>query len=120
MDRKFTLNDIRVLRPSLIGEKEVFIIKTTNNDMFLELYLNTYYGCEYTLYAGDFEELEGGVIDDVDYEDEETVLNLIVNLLEDLCVCGNRITKMVESEIPMFEERTELKWREKVATFKRD
>ena len=30
------------------------------------------------------------------------------------------ITKMVQSEIPMFEERTELKWREKVAAFKRD
>jgi hypothetical protein len=108
------------LQPSLMVEKEIYIIESSNTKLYLEWYLNTNYGCEYTLYAGDFAELEGGVIDDVDYEDEETVLNLIVTLLEDLCVCGNRIMKMVESEIPMFEERTELKWREKVATFKRD
>jgi hypothetical protein len=108
MDRKFTLNDIRVLRPSLIGEKEVFIIKTTNNDMFLELYLNTYYGCEYTLYAGDFAELEGGVIDDVDYEDEGTVLNLIVNLLPSICQDVRNVPKHVCLQNSV--ERTSILW----------
>ena len=120
MNRKFSLIDIKELKPSLMGDKEVYIIKTTKNDLFLEVYLNTKYGCEYTLYGDDYAEIEGGVIDDVEYENSDIVEQLFVDLLEDLCVCGNRITKMVESEIPMFEERTELKWREKVATFKRD
>ena len=60
--------DIKELKPSLMGDKEVYIIKTTKNDWFLEVYLNTEYGCEYTLYGDDYSEIEGGVIDDVEYE----------------------------------------------------
>ena len=119
MNRKFSLTDIKSLNPSLKGDKEVFIIKAANTYTYLEIYLNTDHGCEYTLYEDDFSEIDGGVIDDVDYESDDNVANLILYLLEDLGVKGHDIIKMAEADIPMFDDKTELKWKEKVEAIKK-
>jgi hypothetical protein len=40
-------------------------------------------------------------------------------LLEDLGVKGHDIIKIAESDIPMFDDKTELKWKEKVEAIKK-
>lgn len=119
MNRKFSLTDIKTLNPSLKGDKEVFIIKAANTNTYFEIYLNTDHGCEYALYEADFSEIDGGVIDDVDYESDDNVANLILYLLEDLGVKGHDIIKIAESDIPMFDDKTELKWKEKIEAIKK-
>ena len=120
MDSKFTVEDIRILQPSLIVEKEIYLIEQEAAKLYLEVYLNTDYGFEYELYDQDYDQIDGGVVDDVDYENDDIVVSLIVDLLEELRIKGSNITKIPETEISEFEEHADLMWRKKVETLKRE
>lgn len=120
MDSKFTVEDIRILQPSLKVEKEIYIIEQEASKLYLEVYLNTDYGFEYELYDQDYDQIDGGVVDHVDYENDDIVVDLIVALLDELGIKGNNITKMPETEISGFEAHADLMWRKKVETLKRE
>ena len=120
MDRKFSLQDVMQLQPSLMVEKEIYIIESSNTKLYLEWYLNTNYGCEYALYGNDFEEIDGGVVDDIEYENNICVMRLFVGLLKDMNERGKSISKMAETDIPTFEDCVELKWKDKVDAIKRE
>ena len=120
MDSKFTVEDIRILQPSLKVEKEIYIIEQEASKLYLEVYLNTDYGFEYELYDQDYDQIDGGVVDHVDYENDDIVVNLIVDLFDELKIKGSNITKMPETEISGFEAHADLMWRKKVETLKRE
>lgn len=120
MDSKFTVEDIRILQPSLKVEKEIYLIEQEAAKLYLEVYLNTDYGFEYELYDQDYDQIDGGVVDHVDYENDDIVVELIVALLDELGIKGNNITKMPETEISGFEAHADLMWRKKVETLKRE
>ena len=120
MDSKFTVEDIRILQPSLKVEKEIYLIEQEAAKLYLEVYLNTDYGFEYELYDQDYDQIDGGVVDHVDYENDDIVVDLIVALLDELGIKGNNITKMPETEISGFEAHADLMWRKKVETLKRE
>lgn len=120
MDSKFTVEDIRILQPSLKVEKEIYIIEQEASKLYLEVYLNTDYGFEYELYDQDYDQIDGGVVDHVDYENDDIVVNLIVDLFDELEIKGSNITKMPETEISGFEAHADLMWRKKVETLKRE
>lgn len=120
MDSKFTVEDIRILQPSLKVEKEIYIIEQETSKLYLEVYLNTDYGFEYELYDQDYDQIDGGVVDHVDYENDDIVVNLIVDLFDELEIKGSNITKMPETEISGFEAHADLMWRKKVETLKRE
>ena len=120
MDSKFTVEDIRILQPSLKVEKEIYLIEQEAAKLYLEVYLNTDYGFEYELYDQDYDQIDGGVVDHVDYENDDIVVDLIVALFDELGIKGNNITKMPETEISGFEAHADLMWRKKVETLKRE
>lgn len=120
MDSKVTVEDIRILQPSLKVEKEIYIIEQEASKLYLEVYLNTDYGFEYELYDQDYDQIDGGVVDHVDYENDDIVVNLIVDLFDELEIKGSNITKMPETEISGFEAHADLMWRKKVETLKRE
>ena len=120
MDSKFTVEDIRILQPSLKVEKEIYIIEQEASKLYLEVYLNTDYGFEYELYDQDYDQIDGGVVDHVDYENDDIVVDLIVDLFDELEIKGSNITKMPETEISGFEAHADLMWRKKVETLKRE
>ena len=82
--------------------------------------MNTDYGFEYELYDQDYDQIDGGVVDHVDYENDDIVVNLIVDLFDELEIKGSNITKMPETEISGFEAHADLMWRKKVETLKRE
>ena len=58
MDSKFTVEDIRILQPSLKVEKEIYLIEQEAAKLYLEVYLNTDYGFEYELYDQDYDQID--------------------------------------------------------------
>ena len=120
MEKKFDYDDIYKLQPSLIFEKEIYMIEQETARLYLEIYLNTDYGCEYELYGQDYDQIDGGVVDNVDYENEFEVVKLILDLLNEMGIKGKEISKMAESQIPVFDERADLVWKEKIEAVKRE
>ena len=121
-----TIQDILTLHPSLLtSEKEVYVISSDSSSFYLEVYINSDFGCEYCLYDEDYSDIDGGVIDDEFTEEGENAsAQLIFELLEDMDVRGTNISRLPEEaedeeDILSFEEKVQKRWEEKVMEVKR-
>jgi hypothetical protein len=47
-------------------------------------FIRSMLGFEYELYDQDYDQIDGGVVDHVDYENDDIVVNLIVDLFDEL------------------------------------
>lgn len=123
MSNKITLHDILALHPELLAIEEVYRIETEDAVLYLEVYANSDFGCEYTLYNENYDDIDGGVLDDTYSEDEEEVAQIIFDLLEEMDVHGIAISKLSQEEddddnVDSFKESVQERWEEKVASFK--
>ena len=119
MSNKITISDILSLHPVLLAIEEVYRIETEEDSvLYLEIYANSDFGCEYTLFNEDYDDIDGGVLDDTYSEDEEEVAQIIFDLLEDMNVRGISISKLSREEddednVDSFEECVQARWEEK-------
>ena len=119
MSNKITVSDILSLHPVLLAIEEVYRIETEEDSvLYLEIYANSDFGCEYTLFNEDYDDIDGGVLDDTYSEDEEEVAQIIFDLLEELNVQGISISKLSREEddednVDSFLEMVEERWEEK-------
>ena len=112
MENKITMEDILSLHPSL--DEEYYIILSESSSSFLHVYFNSDFGLEYSLYDEEYNEMDGGVIDECEAEEEEECTQIILDLLEEMNVRGTCISKMPEEDISSFDEKVQEVWEEKV------
>lgn len=125
-EKSITLQEILELHPCFSATEEIYCIKTSDGDLlYLEVYENSDFGCEYTLYNKTFDDIDGGVIDECEAEDENAVAQLILELLEEMNVHGISISKLPfetenEEELDVFsvQEKAQKRWEEKVKVAK--
>lgn len=124
MEKQITVEDILKLHPRADHNEDVFVIETKDGIRYLEVYENSDFGLEYGLFGKDYDEIDGGVIDEYDAETEEAVAQIIFELLEEMGVKGYSIKKLSHEEdgaesVSSFYERVEDAWKEKVELLKR-
>lgn len=111
----FSAQNILSLSPSFFCiEKEIYLITSESHSFFLEIYLNSDFGVEYTLYNEKYDDIDGGVIDECEVENEQDCVRIILEVLEEMSVKGNSISKLSEEEILSVEEKVQEKWEAKV------
>ena len=118
--KNISINNILSLHPSFsFAEDEVYLIQSALSSWCLQVYLNSDSGCEYSLYNEEYEEVDGGVVDDFEAEREEECARFIFELLEEMNVEGEKISKLSAEEIVSFEVMAQRRWEEKVKEAKR-
>ena len=119
MGKQITVEDILKLHPRSDESEDVYAIETEGGIRYLEVCENSDFGLEYELFSEDYNELDGGVIDEYNAETEEAVAHIIFELLEEMEVKGTAIRKLSHEEdgaesVSSFYERVEDAWKEKV------
>ena len=126
MENKITLADVLKLNPALSALTDVYRI-TTEDDfiVYLEVYVNSDFGCEYALYDDLYNDIDSGVVDECDTDDENAMAQLILDVLDEMNVYGVAISKLPqetedgEDDVDAFQEKVYKHWEEKVAILKR-
>lgn len=124
MEKQITAEDILKLHPRADHNEDVFVIETKDGIRYLEVYENSDFGLEYGLFSKDYDEIDGGVIDEYDAESEEVVAQIIFELLEEMGVNGYSIIKLSHEEdgaesVSSFCEGVVDAWKKKVERFKK-
>lgn len=126
MENKLTLTDVLNLNPALGALTDVYRI-TTEDDfiVYLEVYVNSDFGCEYALYDDLYNDIDSGVVDECDTDDKNAMAQLILDILDEMNVYGVAIYKLPqeaengEDDVDTFQEKVYRHWEEKVAILKK-
>ena len=126
MKNKLTLTDILNLNPALSALTDVYCI-TTEDDfiVYLEVYTNSDFGCEYALYDDLYNDIDSGVIDECDTDSKDVMAQLILDILNETNIQGVAISKLPyeaedgEDDVDTFQEKVYKHWEEKVAILKK-
>ena len=126
MKNKITLTDVLNLKPALGAFADIYRVSTEDGFIvYLEIYVNSDFGCEYALYDDLYNDIDSGVIDECDTDDENAAARLILDILEEMNVQGVTISKLPrdaegdEDNVDAFQEKVYKHWEEKVAILKK-
>ena len=130
---KISIQNILDLNPTLSAIEDIYLLKTEDGSIYyLEVYANSDYGLEYTFYNSSYDDIDGGVVDDVEFDNPTSLSYLLLSLIEEIHTPFIHISKLpfqkekeIEGEeetedVLSFREKVEKRWKEKVEKLKKE